>query len=106
MLMLFAATLTTPDAAFAFVRDRVAFEPYPGVMKGPLATLLTRGGNSLDRALLLAAILKRNGVPVKIAHGKLPPDQAQKILQQIAVEPGSLISKCRDLWRNMPPSQP
>jgi len=27
-----AATLKTPQAAFEFVRDRIALEPYPGVM--------------------------------------------------------------------------
>jgi len=67
-----AATLSTPDAAFAFVRDRVAFEPYPGVMKGPLATLLTRGGNSLDRALLLAAILSETACRSRSRTGNCP----------------------------------
>jgi hypothetical protein len=97
-----AVTLTTPEAAFEFVRDRVAFEPYPGVMKGARATLITRGGNSLDRALLLAAILKHNGVSVKIAHGKLPPDQVQKLLQQIAVEPGALEQISQSLADHAP----
>jgi transglutaminase-like putative cysteine protease len=99
-----APTLTTPEAAFEFVRDRVALEPYPGVMKGARPTLLTRGGNSLDRALLLAAILKQNGVPVKIAHGKLPPDQAQKLLQQIAAQPGSLEQILQSLAGQSPPT--
>lgn len=94
-----AATLTTPQAAFEFVRDKVAFEPYPGAMKGARVTLLTRGGNSLDRALLLAAILKQNGVPAKIAHGTLTPDQAQTFLQQIAVQPGSV----EQILRSLPP---
>jgi hypothetical protein len=95
-----AASLTTPQAAFEFVRDRVAFEPYPGVMKEARATLLTRGGNSLDRSLLLAAILKRNGVAAKIAHGHLAPDQAEKLLQQIAVQPTSV----EQILRSLPPN--
>ena len=84
-----AQTLGTPQAAFEFVRDQVAFEPYPGVMKGARATLITRGGNSLDRALLLAAILKQSGVEAKIAHGKLSPEKAQSLIQQTAASPGS-----------------
>jgi hypothetical protein len=99
-----AQTLTTPEAAFEYVRDRVAFEPYPGVMKGARATLLTHGGNSLDRALLLAAILKQNGVAVKIAHRKLTPDQAQKLLQQIALQPGALEQILQSLPGHAPPT--
>jgi transglutaminase-like putative cysteine protease len=57
-----AGELSTPEAAFEFVRDKIALEPYPGVMKGARGTLVTRGGNAVDRALLLAAILKRNRV--------------------------------------------
>ncbi len=94
--------LTTPQAAFEFVRDHVALEPYPGIMKGVRATLITRGGNSLERALLLAALLKQNGVSVKIAHGNLSPEQAQKLLQQIATEPGSVEQVLQSLSNSAP----
>lgn len=97
-----AQTLPTPQAAFEFVRDQVALEPYPGVMKGAGATLLTRGGNSLDRALLLAAVLKQNGVSAKIAHGKLSPEQAQNLLQQIAASPGSVEQMIRSVAAHTP----
>jgi hypothetical protein len=97
-----AATLTTPQAAFEFVRDQVAFEPYPGVLKGARVTLLTRGGNSLDRALLLAAILKHNDVSAKIVHGTLSPNQAQAVLQQIATSPGSVEFIMRSVTAHPP----
>ena len=84
-----AGELRTPEAAFAFVRDEIAFEPYPGVMKGARGTLLTRGGNALDRALLLAAILKRNGVSARIAHARLGEDQTRQLVQAIASAPGA-----------------
>jgi hypothetical protein len=98
-----AATVPTPKAAFEYVRDQVALEPYPGVMKGAGATLTTRGGNSLDRALLLAAILEQNNVPARIAHGKLSPDQTQNLLQQIATEPGSVERILQSLANHAPP---
>lgn len=79
----------TPEAAFAFVRDAIAFEPHPGVMKGARGTLLTRGGNALDRALLLAAILKRNSVSARIAHARLGEDQTRQLVQAIASAPGA-----------------
>jgi len=97
-----AQTLNTPQAAFEFVRDQVALEPYPGVLKGARGTLVTRGGNSLDRALLLAAILKHNGVEAKIAHGTLPPEQAQNLLRQIAESPGSLEQIIRSVSGHVP----
>ncbi len=79
-----AQSLPTPDAAFVYVRDHIALEPYPGVMKGAAGTLESRGGNAIDRALLLAAILKQRGVTARIVRGKLAPERAQALAGQIA----------------------
>jgi hypothetical protein len=84
-----AQSLTTPQAAFEFVRDQVAIEPYTGVMKGARGTLVTRGGNALDRALLLAALLKELGVAATIAHGTLPADRAQALAAETAARPAA-----------------
>ena len=50
------------EAAFRFVRDHVRFETYQGILKGPELTYAGLAGNAFDRALLLAELLKRNGV--------------------------------------------
>jgi hypothetical protein len=85
-----AQSLTTPQAAFEYARDQVALEPYPGVLKGAQGTFVTRGGNALDRALLLAALLKQQNIAVKIAHGKLPPPQVKILLQQMTGGPDAV----------------
>lgn len=85
-----ARSLPTPESALAFVRDRIALEPYPGVMKGAVGTLTSRGGSPIDRAILLAAILARGGVMSRIAHGPLPRPQAVALLQQIASAPDAV----------------
>lgn len=76
-------SLATPEAAFLFVRDQVANELYRGVQKGAWGTLATRGGNDVDKALLLAALLKARGVVVQLAHGTI--DAATQ--QRLAAEP-------------------
>jgi hypothetical protein len=81
--------LTTPQAVFEYVRDRIGLEPYPGAMKGVAATLITSGGNALDRSLLLATVLSIKGIDVQIAHGQLAPAQAQNLLQQITNKPNA-----------------
>jgi hypothetical protein len=82
-----ADSLRKPEAAFEYVRDQIALEPYPGAMKGAAATLVTHGGNDLDRSLLLATVLSAQGVEVQIAHGELTPAQAQSRLLQIEAKP-------------------
>jgi len=82
-----ADSLPKPQSAFEYVRDQIALEPYPGAMKGAAATLVTHGGNDLDRALLLATLLSMQGIDVQIAHGRLTPAQAQSLLQQITMKP-------------------
>jgi hypothetical protein len=68
-----------PVAAFTFVRDRIGFDPYPGVLRGADGTLAARSGNSLDRALLLEALLDRMGLTARFAEADLPKDVAAQV---------------------------
>jgi hypothetical protein len=68
---------------FAFVRDEIRYEAYSGVLRGAYGTLTSRGGNSLDRSLLLARLLTQHGVQVRFAAGDLPRDAALKLYAHI-----------------------
>lgn len=72
-----------PTTIFKFVRDEIRYEPYTGVLRGALGTLLCRAGNSLDRSLLLAALLQKAGLRTQIASGKLSPQQAQTLVNRL-----------------------
>lgn len=60
-----------PSALFAWVRDATGFTAYRGVLKGPAGVLMDRTGNSLDRALLLQALLNVAGEQAILATGQL-----------------------------------
>jgi transglutaminase-like putative cysteine protease len=66
-----ADELADIDAAFAFVRDRIATEAYAGAMRGAAGTLQARGGSPADKALLLAALLGAKDIPVRFVHAPL-----------------------------------
>jgi hypothetical protein len=72
-----------PAAMLHFVRDEIRYEPYTGVLRGALGTLLCRAGNSLDRSLLLAALLEKGGFKSQIASGQLIPEQAQILVRRL-----------------------
>jgi hypothetical protein len=72
-----------PTAMFHFVRDEIRYEPYTGVLRGALGTLLCRAGNSLDRSLLLAALLQKAGLQTQIARGQLSLQQSQMLVSRL-----------------------
>ena len=76
-----------PDQAYEFVRDRIGFDPYEGVLRGAEGTLAARAGNALDRALLLAALLDAMGVEHRFAVADLDDASVDRLLERALVAP-------------------
>ncbi|MFN2433319.1 MAG: hypothetical protein ABR599_11005 [Gemmatimonadota bacterium] len=76
---------TDPAAAFAFVRDSVAYEAYPGVLRGARGALMARAGNAWDRSLLLAHLLRAKDHEVRFATAELPTAEADRLFEQLFV---------------------
>lgn len=53
---------------------------YRGTLRGARGVLLDRAGNSLDRALLLTALLRQAGWETRLARAQLSPAQAAALL--------------------------
>ena len=64
------------DTIFRFVSDKVRYEPYVGILRGPQGTLDARAGNSADQAQLLAALLDASLIPFRFAIGGIDQDAA------------------------------
>jgi hypothetical protein len=105
-----------PEKLFAWVRGHVQWVPYHGVLRGPVGVLMDRHGNSIDQALLVAALFKSAGKRVRLAHSKLsaadatalwkrlsavkiplPPEHARGPLpEQQALKAGDLLANSED----------
>ncbi|MBX3010451.1 MAG: hypothetical protein KF832_03050 [Caldilineaceae bacterium] len=71
------------DALVEWVRTNIAFEQYPGLLRGTRGTLIGRAGNALDTAFLLAHLLADAGYEVRIARGSLSPTVARTLIDQM-----------------------
>jgi len=92
---------TDPRAAAArlgYDREKIrafvgglAWEPYSGVLRDASGTLLAGGGNSLDRALLLQAMLEAGGEKTRLVRCDLPAAEGEKLLDSF--RKGRVVAK-------------
>jgi hypothetical protein len=81
-----------PNKLFAWVRDHTYWVPYQGALRGPTGVLMDRLGGTLDRAFLLAELVRLAGQEVRLVHAELTEAQARQLLTQL-----------RPVPREMPP---
>jgi hypothetical protein len=79
-LPLLAELGDSPDAMREWIAEKTRLVAYRGSLRGARGVLLDRSGNSLDRALLLATLLRNAGREVRVAHATLSVEQAQALL--------------------------
>ena len=77
-----------PVKLFEWVRDETQFVSYRGLLRGSMGVLLDRRGNSLDRAVLLHALLRDASVPARLARGMLSSEQARRLLERTRTTSG------------------
>src|SRR5436305_8514472 len=68
---------------FEWVRDQTSYIPYRGTLRGATGVLMDRLGNSLDRALCLAAILRAAGYTTQLVNAQLSDKDADALLERI-----------------------
>jgi len=79
------------DAAIAFVKQNVAFDPYIGVLRGADGTLRAEAGSAWDQAVLLAKLLRAMGGEAVIARGNLSTADARRLLNQLFEERSAFV---------------
>ncbi|WP_373008988.1 hypothetical protein [Hyphomonas sp.] len=68
-------------AAANFVREKIAYDPYLGVMRGPQGAISASAGSSWDQAVLLAALINAMAGEAMIVKGTLEKKDAERLLQ-------------------------
>jgi len=78
-----------PRSCAAFVRERLRYEPYRGILRGANGALTAGGGNSADLALLLSQMIGTADSPptFRFVAAPLTDEQADALLKQAISQP-------------------
>lgn len=63
-----------------YVRNKIAYEPYHGVLRGAKGALISQSGNSADQALLLVTLLKNAGFGGRLVVGSIDKERQSFLL--------------------------
>ncbi len=77
------------ERIFRFVQEDVRYEPYAGILRGANGTLVARSGNAADQALLLAALLRASGIPVRFVSGAIDQAAADALMATTVFDAGA-----------------
>lgn len=83
---------------FQFVRDKVAYDPYPGMMRGAKGTLWGLAGNSVDQAMLLTELLGAGQTPTRLVAGELTEAAAASLLAAGVLTPEAAGARAKSLF--------
>src|SRR3954468_13853330 len=81
------------NAIFRFVADEVEYDPYAGALRGANGTYWGLAGNSVDQALLLAALLDEAMVETRFVVGELSDDAAERLLASTRQDEATVRAK-------------
>lgn len=79
------------DSLQGWVRGNTAWIPYRGALRGPTGVLMDRQGNSLDRAVLLTALLAEAGHEARLAHTDLGARRAAELLPDLVARRADFV---------------
>lgn len=94
------------DAIFAFVRDSVGYDPYPGMLRGSLGVARGRFGNSLDQALLLSDLLRAAAFETRLVSSALSPEHVAGLEESLANSTTYTDEHLTHLFSVTPPEEP
>lgn len=83
------------NAILDLVTTEIAFEQYPGLLRGAQGTLMSRAGNALDQAVLLATLLRDAGFEARIVEGRLSPQDAARLVTSMFARSGESPARPR-----------
>jgi len=81
-----------PSGILEWVATETRWLPYEGALRGARGVLMDRSGSSLDRALLLADLLERSGLEVRLANTTLPEGTASSLASAALERPWAPVS--------------
>jgi hypothetical protein len=80
-----------PTQIFQFVQTQTVFQAYSGSVRGARGTLWSLGGNSLDRASLLIALLEAAGYTAQYVQGNISAANASLLIGSMFTPPSRVV---------------